>query len=153
MRTLTSTLRPSGHVALVRLPEGASFQARYVDDIDVRDITGLVPDLLLSGALDEIEARAAQRPEPDESVVAAVVSYHEPLLPGQVRDVASFSWLHLASGESGDFGPQSILGLVVRGIAVELTAGVVREATQGAVPVDPSDLVPTDGGEVTVREE
>lgn len=140
MRILVSAPRPSGHLAVVRLPDGALFTARYVDDPDgqERDITALVADILLSGALDQVEAAAAGRPEPTEVVHAAAVAYREPLLPGQVRAAASFTWLHVPTGDGGDFPAEDVLGLLARGIAVEITSGVAAEAAD--VPADTASL-------------
>lgn len=137
MRVLFSSVRPTGHVAVVRLPDGAAFVARFLDDGTDRDVTGAVADLLLSGALDAAQASADGRPEPAETVEVVQVHYTEPLLPGQAREGGSFSWLHLPTGEAEDFDPQQVLRLVARGISVELTAGVAAEAADVPDTVEP----------------
>lgn len=142
MRVLLSSPRPTGHLAVVRLPHGARFTARYVDDAAdrERDITALVADLLLSGALDRAQATSEDRPEPAQSVEVAVVSYSEPLLPGQVRAASSFTWTHVPSRTGGDFGAEEVLDLIARGIGVELTAGVAAEVAAEATPQDASSI-------------
>lgn len=149
MRTLISNVRPSGHFVIVRLPEGATFRARYADDPEPRDITALVTELLLTGALDVLEARASERPAPVDAVEAVTVFYSEPGLPGQVREPASFTWVHGPTREGGDFGPHEVLDLIARGVTVELTAGVAREATEELTEQDWKDVqsVPTEDGD------
>lgn len=142
MHTLISAPRPTGHLAVVRLPQGAKFTAVYVDDDpgQAREITALVAELILSGALNAMEVRASAPPAPAEEVEAVTVSYSEPLLPGQVRGAASFTWVHAPSGKGGDFEPHEVLSLIARGIAVELTAAVAAEAAQGSVPDTAEEL-------------
>jgi hypothetical protein len=140
MRVLVSAVRPSGHLVVLRLPEAAAFLAEFDDDGSCRDISELAPELLLTGALDALEAGQSGRPEPAETVQAANVHYSEDGLPGEVTSPASFSWLHLPSGTGGDFPPADVLSLLARGIGVEVTAGVAAEAASGEVPNDPGDL-------------
>lgn len=140
MRVIVSAVRPSGHLVIARLPEGAAFGARFPGEDGPRDVTGMVADLLLAGGLDQREATESGRPEPVEQVVAAVVSYSQPPLPGAPAVPASFTWVHLPSGEAGDFTPGEVLPLVSRGISVLITEGVATEAAEGAVPDSPADL-------------
>lgn len=116
------------------------FQARYADDPQdqVRDITHMAAELLLLGALDAAEAQQAGRPAPTDEVTIGTVSYTEQALPGQVRGVASFTWMHLPTQTSEDFDPREVLALLVRGMTVAITEGVAKEATDGQVPADAS---------------
>lgn len=136
----------SGHLMLVRLPDGASFTAHYADDHSTRDITAAAADLLLSGALDFLErAEAGQPPAPQETVDVAEVSYLEPLpAPGVQRPPASFSLIDTRSAQACDVDPARVMGLLVAGMAVEVTAAVAAQES-GSIPDDPAELDGTTG--------
>lgn len=136
MRIVCSAVHPTGHLVMARLPDGAVFTATFVDEPAPRDITDMVADLLLTGALDAAEQSQTGRPDPDEQVTAARVSYQQPLLPGQTVPAASFTWAHLPTRQGGDFDPAEVLALLARGIAVNLTAGIAHEAAD--VPDTPA---------------
>lgn len=135
MRTLVSRLAPSGFLVLARVPDGAAVLATFVDDGQERDLTEHVADLLLSGALDRLEATQTGRPDPAETVEAVTVRYLEPApAPGALREPASFSWAGTAPGVgAGDFDPSEVLPLLVRGLTVEITAAVAHESAQAAL--------------------
>lgn len=145
MRVLISRVTDTGHLVTVRIPVNASFVARYADDGSIRDLTPHVADLLLSGALDATEARESGRQEPADTVEAAHIAYVEDNpAPGTLRPTASFSWLHLPSGQAGDFAAEEVIPLIVRGFSVEVTSAVAAEAA--VVPDDASALTgPVDG--------
>lgn len=139
MRVLVTAPRPSGHIAIVRLPERARFTAVFVDEDSPRDITGLVAELLLTGALDALEQASSGRPEPDQAVEIADVRYHEPVLPGVGREPSTFSWVHVPSANAGDFTIEEIGRHIARGLSVELTSGIAHEAASD-VPDSPGDI-------------
>lgn len=143
MRTLMSRPSPSQHLVLARLPEGAGFLAQFVDERQPRDITDGVADLLLTGLIDALEQKASGRPEPEDQVEVAHLAYvAPPTAPGAVLPPATFTWLHLGSGQCGDLDPESVLPLLQRGVSVALTEGVAAEAAD--VPESSADLPASD---------
>lgn len=98
----------------------------------------MAADLILSAALDVAEQVDAPRPEPQEQVDVAHVSYQAPLLPAQMGEPSSFTWMHVPTGQAGDLPAEQILDLLVHGIVLALTAGVANEAAD--VPDDTSTL-------------
>jgi hypothetical protein len=138
MRLLISTVRPTGHAVVVRLPDGAALTGHFTDDNSTRDLTDNIAELLLTGALDAVEAAGSGRPDPAESVEVVRVSYSEPREPGQVGAPATFSWVHLPTRTGDDFDPAEILPLIARALAVILTAGVAAEEAAAS----PEDAFP-----------
>lgn len=129
MRTLVSRLDRSGFLVIARLPNGAAIAGTFADDGTTRDLTAHAANLVLSGALDRVEASASGRPDPREEVDAVSVRYLEPAtMPGEMREAASFTWANPGNGQSGDFQPGEVLPLLARGLNVELTAAVAAES-------------------------
>lgn len=134
MQTLVSSVRPSGHMLIARIPQGAAFIARFLDDSDerVREVTSMVAELVLTGALKALEEQSEGSGQEDtqERVDVAHVSYTEPCIPGDVRPQGSFTWVHLPTRTAGDIAAHDVMGLIAKGIAAEITEAVSRQAAE-----------------------
>lgn len=121
--TLVSHPSPDGSVLLLSVPPDGRFTADFVDEEGVRDITGMVPDLVLLG-LAEFARRSALAAEDavgDDVVVGRVV------FEGEGVPVAVFA--HPAAQVVQTVVLSELIALTELGAACQITAGVQEEGS------------------------
>lgn len=132
MKALTSSPNRDGHLVLVRLPPEACLVLRHVDG-SRQDLTFWAADLLLIGMMDAAEERRGEQLTPEDTVEVAWVA----LEAGADVTPASFTYLHLPSGDWVDLALADALPLVGRGVRVQVTAGAAHEvAAREGLPND-----------------
>lgn len=115
------------------LPDPAAVTVTFTDDGQVRDITALVPDLVLLGLL----ASSGRVPgEGDLLAAADQVDVGAVDLVGAAADEVTVAYWHTPSGEGTAGTWLQAVPLLTAGIVEQLTAGVAAEASQ--VPDAPS---------------
>jgi hypothetical protein len=128
-RLLVSHPSPDGSVVVCALGEGVSVRAEFVDEGGWRDVTELVPDLLLIG-LDARHGDAAA--DADAGATSADAAGVEDLLyVGRVFCVGGEPELLFASPAAQVVHPVSFAEArpyIEAGIAAQITAGVAVEA-------------------------
>lgn len=141
MHVLTSTPSAAGHLVLIRLPEGAALILQDTDGSRT-DLTGWAADLLRIGMEDAAEARRGEQLAPDEVVEVARVALEGDVLTAP----ATFTYLHLPSGDWADMTPETAVQLISGGVRVQVTAGIAREAVErDGMPDDPRTAELPDG--------